>query len=96
MKVSVEKIKEQPLLPVVVLGGFFAGVLMRVVFLGRHERSYWAQNLEAWFALIAVLLMSIAAIIHLVINPTLFNPFDMPHWEGFLAGVVTFYFGVRT
>ena len=96
MRASFREVQEQPLLPLVVLGGFFLGAIFRALLLGRSERSYWAQNVEAWFALIAVLAMALATLIELVINPTLENPLHLPNWESFLAGVVAFYFGVRS
>ncbi|HYT87971.1 MAG TPA: hypothetical protein VEL76_04570 [Gemmataceae bacterium] len=94
-RASFDAAKTQPLLPLVVFGGFFVGVIVRAI-IGRHERSAWAQNMEAWFALIAVLMMSIAALIDLVIKPTLPQWVDLPTWEGILGGVVSFYFGVRS
>ncbi len=96
MRASIKSIEAQPILPLVILGGLFLGVIVRAVVIGRNERSVWAQNLEAWFALIAVLLMAIATIIHLVINPSLLAWHEMPHWEGFLGAVVAFYFGIRS
>jgi hypothetical protein len=92
---SAELIREQPLLPLVILGGFFLGVVFRAVVIGKHERSPWAQDLEGWVALIGVLLLGIAALIHLVIQPTLESKLHLSTWEGILAGVVAFYFGLR-
>ena len=86
---------EQPLLPLVILGGFFVGVVLRGAIIGKYERSAWAQDLEGWVALIGVLLMGVAALIHLVIDPTLDEKLHLSTWEGFLAGVVAFYFGIR-
>jgi hypothetical protein len=95
LRQTVTAFTDQPLLPLVTLGGFFAGVVVRAI-IGRHERSAWAQNMEAWFALIAVVLMSIAALIHLVIDPSMADRLYLPSWESFLAGLVAFYFGVRS
>jgi hypothetical protein len=95
LKASFEAAKALPLLPLVVVGGFFVGVIVRAI-IGRHERSAWAQNLEAWFALIAILMMSIAVLIDLVIKPSLPTWVDLPAWESILGGVVSFYFGVRS
>lgn len=96
LRESFETVKEQALLPLVVLGGFFLGVIFRGVVIRGHERSPWAQDLEAWFALIAILLMCVSAMIHLVIKPNLTTPIDLATFEGILAGVVAFYFGIRS
>jgi hypothetical protein len=93
--VSVEALKAQPFLAIIVLAGFFLGALVRMV-LGRRDRSVALLNFEAWMSLIAVLLMCVAALIHLVINPSLAEPLDLPDWEGFLAAIVAFYFGERS
>lgn len=92
---SVESFRAQPLLPMIVLGGFFAGALVRMV-LGRYERSAWFLSFEAWIALISVLLMCVAVLIHLVIDPNLSERLHLPDWEAFLAAVVAFYFGERS
>jgi hypothetical protein len=96
LTLSADMIKKQPLLPLVLLGGFFLGVVVRLVIIGKHERSPWAQDLEAWVSLVGVLLMGVSALIHLVINPTLESPLHLPDYEGFLGAVVTLYFGLRT
>jgi hypothetical protein len=96
LRASAQQINEQPLLPLALLAGFFLGVVFRVLIIGKHERSPWAQDLEAWVALIGVILMGVAAIIHLVINPTLEQPLHLPEYEGFLGAVVTLYFGLRS
>jgi hypothetical protein len=95
LRASAMQIHAQPLLPVIILGGFFAGVLFRLLVIGKHERSPWALDLEAWVALIGIMLMGISAIIHLIINPTLGSDLHLADYEGFLSGVVTFYFGLR-
>jgi hypothetical protein len=98
LRASAQQLDQQPVIPVVILGAFFAGVLFRALVIGKHERSPWAQDLEAWVALIGILLMGIAALIHLVINPTLLagNMVTGEEWEAFLAGIVALYFGLRT
>jgi hypothetical protein len=91
---SVEALKSAPLLPVVVLLAFFAGVLVRMVI--GEQPAAWYQDMEAWVSLMAVILMGVATLIHLVINLSL--PADLDPWllEGILAGVVAFYFGERS
>jgi hypothetical protein len=94
---SARELPRQPWLPVVILAGFFAGVLFRVIVIGKHERSPWAQDLEAWIALIGGIFLCVMALIHLVINPTVeAGVLYLPEWESFVAGAVTFYFGIRS
>jgi amino acid transporter len=91
---AVDSLKEVPLLPVVVMMGFFIGVIVRTLI--GHQPPAVFQDLEAWLSLIAVLLMAVAALIHLVINPSLTEHLNPTTWEGILAGVVAFYFGERS
>jgi hypothetical protein len=90
-------------LPLVLLGAFFLGVLMARV--GQHLLAdpvqgvpYWFQDVLAWLSLLAMLGMIAEFLIHLVINPSLAldRQLHLPHWEGFLAGLVAFYFGARS
>jgi hypothetical protein len=92
---------EQPYLIVVVLGAFFIGIVVgRVgnrVFVGPDGVSPWFQDLLAWVSLLATLGLGIDFMIRLFINPTLqAGQLDLPFWEGTLASVVAFYFGVRS
>jgi hypothetical protein len=91
---SVKSLQEVPLLPVVVLGGFFLGALLRMI-IGQQPPA-WFQDFEAWVSLIAVLMMAIATMIHLVIKPSLSEEWSLPVWEGMLSAVVAFYFGERS
>jgi hypothetical protein len=91
---SVEALREAPLLPVVVLMGFFLGALLRMV-IGQQPPA-WFQDFEAWVSLMAVLLMAVATLIHLVINPSLTEDLHPAVWEAILSGIVAFYFGERS
>jgi hypothetical protein len=93
-EVSLRSLVNVPELPVVVLGSFFVGALLRMVI--GHYPPPWFQDLEAWLSLIAVLLMTVATLIHLVIDPSLSEKLDLPVWEAILSGVVAFYFGERS
>ncbi len=95
LKETLKQAENQVFLPLLVLGGFFAGYVFRVI-VGRDHPSYFIQDLEAWIALVAVLVMCIAAIIHLVIVPSVDRPISFPTWESLLAVVVAFYFGARS
>jgi hypothetical protein len=96
-ELSLDALKTEPFLPLVILGGFFLGVIVHA-FLGWEYPPAALQDLEAWISLLSLAALSSAAIIHLVINPSL--DFDkqlhLPHWEGFVGGLIAFYFGARS
>jgi hypothetical protein len=94
MTYTLRKIPDQPYLPVVVLSGFFVGVIVRAV-VSHERRSPAMQDIEAWFALISVLLICIDALIKFVINPSMWEQVDLPTWEAIIAAVIAFYFGER-
>lgn len=94
-ELTIDQLKGEPIMPLLVLGGFFLGVLVRAV-VGRDSPPQSLQDLEAWLSLISTLGLALAAIIHIVINPSISSPLDLPHWEGFLAAIVAFYFGERS
>jgi hypothetical protein len=93
-RVSVALLQQEPYLPVIILAGFFLGVLSRWVLGG--QRSYWGQDLQAWVSLVSALLLAVDALIRLVIEPTLPEWLALPTWEGILGGAVAFYFGERS
>jgi hypothetical protein len=92
---TIEELKKQPLLPLYILGGFFIGVLFRMI-VGRGEQAQLYQDLKAWTSILALVGLGIAVIIHSVINPSLESPVSMPAWEGILGGIIAFYFGERS
>ena len=80
------------LLLAVLLTAFFVGhVLTAVVrFLGGGTLPAWFQDIQAWFALIGLLLLGVVVIVRLVINQSLpdFMQLDLNVTETILAGVV--------
>ncbi len=94
MERSLRSFTSYPMLPIIIQGCFFVGALLRMV-IGQYPPA-WVQDFEAWLSLIAVLLMAIATMIHLVINPSLSEELSLPFWEGMLCGVIAFYFGERS
>ena len=89
-------------LPVVLLGAFFAGVILSRIF-GRSRGEVriappWFQDILAWLALIDTLLLGVAVIVYAVINPGL-SPerrIEWPPYEMFLGAVTCLYFGARS
>ncbi len=92
---SVDMIRREWYLPLLLLVGFFVGVVVRVI-VGRNNPPIFIQDFEAWVSLIAVVGLCIAGLFNLVINPNLEKPLHLPNAEGFLAVVVVFYFGARS
>jgi hypothetical protein len=93
---SLQGLADQPHLPLVILGTFFAGVVVRSL-VGRQRPPIWLQDMEAWVALLGVLGMAIDFLIKVVIQPSLTETTINPQlWEAILAGIVTFYFGERS
>jgi hypothetical protein len=93
----------QSYLPLLMLGAFFVGVVVSRIgqnLLGDPVTGvpYWFQDVQAWISLLAVLGLVAEVLIHLVINPSLSpdRQLQLPHWEGFLAALVAFYFGARS
>ncbi len=92
---SMKELANQPFLPIVLLGGFFLGVIIHTL-VGREYTPYWFEDFEAWVALIAVLGLAIEAMIYLVINPNLDDPIESSGLQTFVAAVVAFYYGARS
>ncbi len=91
---SLVALKDQPELPLVILGGFLLGVCVRAIV--RNKRSAMMQDLEAWFSLIALVGLGIAAVYQVIIAPSLPTPYAMPTLEAVLGGMLAFYFGERS
>lgn len=96
------KIADRADIPLIVLGTFFLGIIVNKVsnrFLaGPTGLPFWLQDIQAWISLIATAGLVVEVVLRLVINPTLTpeKQLTLPGWEGVLAGLVAFYFGVRS
>lgn len=88
-------------LPLLLVVAFFAGLAVSKVgrwFEHRRAARHWLQDIEAWLALVAVMLLTLETMIQLVINPALSDErkIVLPHLENILASIVGFYFGARS
>lgn len=93
---SLEGLKEQPYLPVVIVAAFFVGVVLRGI-VGRTNPPQWLQDFEAWISLLALVGLGIAGVLHLIVTASLEIPLlSLPKWEGILGAVIAFYFGERS
>jgi hypothetical protein len=93
---SLEALKDQPYLPILILGAFFVGVMLRTI-VGSTNPPQWLQDFEAWVSIVALVGLGIAAVIHLVVTASLEVPYlPLPTWEGILGAVIAFYFGERS
>jgi hypothetical protein len=84
----------------VLLTAFIVGHMMTVVVggLSGGRVPAWFQDIQAWFALLGMLLLGIVVIVRLVINYSLplENQLSLDMMEAVLAGIVGFYFGARS
>jgi hypothetical protein len=82
------------------IGGFILGLFLSSIMrtLGGGITPFWYQDVQAWFALLAMGGLVILALIQGVINANLSNvsPIDTSKLEIFLAAVIGFYFGARS
>jgi hypothetical protein len=92
---TVDGLKDQPFLPALLLGAFFLGVVVRAV-VGRESPPVVLQDIEAWTSLLSLVGLGVAAIIHLIIQPSLEEANPLPGVEAVLASVIAFYFGERS
>jgi hypothetical protein len=92
---SLDALKLEPYLPLCILGAFFLGVVVRAI-VGRENPPYFLQDMEAWVSLISIVGLGVAAIIHLIIVPSVTSTVSMPIAEAILASVIAFYFGERS
>ena len=94
-ELSLDALKQEPVLPLCILGAFFLGVIVRAV-VGRENPPFFLQDMEAWLSLVSIVGLGVAVIIHLVIVPSLESTLANPIWELILASVIAFYFGERS
>jgi hypothetical protein len=82
------------------IGGFILGLFLSTIMrtMGGGITPFWYQDVQAWFALLALGGLVILAMIHGFINPTLTSvgPIDTSTLEVVLAAVIGFYFGARS
>jgi hypothetical protein len=88
------------LLLLVLISAFFLGHVLTGLVRWWHRGLLpaWFQDVQAWIALLALLLLGIVVLIRLVINTSLplEDQVNLPTTEAILAGLVGFYFGARS
>ena len=87
-----EQLPQWPFLLMFMAGGFILGWVIR---LGPWRRAFWFQNLQAWVALIAMLLLGAEIVGRVLVAPNILQQPDLRFWERLLVAIVSFYFGVR-
>jgi hypothetical protein len=88
-------------LPLVLVSGFFVGFVVTKLVLFTSpsgQLPFWFQDVQAWFALLAVFGLAIITMIHLFILPNIQESlrFGTTTIEIIVAAVVGFYFGARS
>ena len=92
---SLDELKAQPFMPLIVLGGFILGVIVRSL-VGRDNPPQAWQDFEAWMSLMALLGLLGAVIVHLIIGASVGERLSLPIGESILGGAIAFYFGARS
>jgi hypothetical protein len=88
--------------PLILLAGFFLGVCVaRAVRFtsGDLGPPFWFQDVEAWIALLATLILIVQVVVWVFINPYVSEPFQLfkdGQWDGVVAALIGFYFGARS
>jgi hypothetical protein len=88
-------------LPLILISGFILGYLVTklvLAFSAGGQLPFWFQDVQAWFALLAVIGLFVIALVYLVIRPNVPENlhFDMTTVETIVAAIVGFYFGARS
>jgi hypothetical protein len=97
-----EEPPEGPLtLPLILVGGFLVGFVITRIVLAMSpggQLPFWFQDVQAWFALLAVIGLTIITIIYLFIFPNIAQSlrFSTGGLETIVAAIVGFYFGARS
>jgi hypothetical protein len=93
---------EQPYLPFVLVGAFFLGLFIsrtvgRMV-MGPSGQAGWFQDVQAWIALVATVILVVLILILFVINPSVEPDLrvDVPTLECVCAAIISLYFGMRS
>jgi hypothetical protein len=86
------QLAQWPYLMMSLVGGFLLGWLIRR---GPWRDAYWFQDLRAWIALIAMLILCGEILVRAFINPNIAEGHNVPFMERLLVAIVAFYFGVR-
>jgi hypothetical protein len=88
------------LLLLLLFSAFFLGHILTLLFrrVGGGFLPPWFQDIQAWVALLAMLILVILFLVHIFINPSLSAEMqlDLPKLNAALAALVGFYFGARS
>jgi len=89
--------------PLILLAAFFVGVCIALLVRWTHGEEgppYWFQDIEAWVALLAVLVLVVQVMVLVFIRPSLSHEqqelMEGGGWEGVFPALVGLYFGLRS
>jgi hypothetical protein len=88
--------------PLVLLAGFFVGVcIARIARFTSGEQGppFWFQDVQAWIALLSVVVLIVQVVVLLFINPSVSENLQLLNdgwWDGVVAALIGFYFGARS
>jgi hypothetical protein len=92
---SLEEMKKQPQMPLIILGGFFVGIVIRRI-VGRDNPPLAWQEFEAWISILALVGLLGMGIVHIIISPSVSFPIPTETADGILGAIIAFYFGARS
>ncbi len=94
------KVGDIMLLVALLLTAYFVGHLLTVFvrFLSGGRLPFWFQDVQAWIALLAMLVMGGLIVVELIVKPSLADTqqAEWPALDPVLASLVGFYFGARS
>jgi hypothetical protein len=92
---AVQQLAEQPYMPLLILGGYLLGVIVRAIVGWQNPPQGW-QEFEAWVSLLALVGILADGILRIAIISSLPETISLPLWESILGTIIAFYFGERT
>ncbi len=99
-RIRLGSVSSHPLLPFLLFGGFFLGVVVNwianLVLKGPTGLPNLYQDVLAWVSVLAVFGLSFEIVYQLVVVTNSESASELPQWQSILAAIVAFYFGART
>jgi hypothetical protein len=93
LRPAASQLNEWPYLFVTLVGGFTFGWLLGR---GPWRHSYWYQDIQAWLALIALIVLTVEILMNLISKTSLTDERHRVVWDCIVVGIIACYFGSRS